>query len=73
MIHEMDAQEWAEALEIGYGFCRHCRELSGDGLEPDAEGVACDHCGRHDVVGLESALLEGLVEVTDQVNTTIYD
>lgn len=48
-----------EAVERAYsstdnpGFCRACG-AEADGVEPDAEGYECEHCGEHAVMGAET-------------------
>ena len=38
------------------GFCISCGE-EHEGIEPDAEGVECEHCGESKVYGAEQLLL----------------
>lgn len=39
------------------GVCRACGEIQSN-VEPDAEGYACECCGRHEVVGADIYLFE---------------
>jgi hypothetical protein len=39
------------------GICTACNEIAADGVEPDAEGYACDSCGAMAVCGAELFLL----------------
>lgn len=48
----MDAVESDEYI----GFCIACGE-EADGVEPDACGYECDHCGQSAVFGAEELLL----------------
>ena len=38
------------------GVCTNCLERQ-EGVEPDAEGYACESCGNNNVMGAEQALL----------------
>ena len=44
------------------GICLACGE-SAYGVEPDACGYWCEHCGSRQVYGLEEAVLAGKVEI----------
>ena len=48
------------------GLCRNCGEITESGCEPDADGILCECCGEHTVVGFEDALIEGLIVLTDE-------
>lgn len=52
--------------EIGNGYCINCQDIQYGGVEPDAEGYECEYCGRDTVMGLETALIVGLIEVSDE-------
>lgn len=48
----------------GWYYCTHCHDLGDDGLtEPDAEGYFCDLCQHRTRMGLENAVIAGLVDV----------
>ena len=48
------------------GLCRNCGEITESGCEPDADGVLCECCSEHAVVGFEDALIEGLIVLADE-------
>jgi hypothetical protein len=54
----IDLEEVAEAVaeDLDEGFCLACG-MSSCGVEPDAEGYRCGHCGRFEVYGAEQILL----------------
>lgn len=57
-------ERYEEAVEGHEGWCQSCLDFSGDSVEPDAEGYACETCeSSHSVCGTEQALIEGLIEV----------
>ena len=65
-IFKVSNEELTEMMfEGNYGICRKCGEFK-DGVEPDADGYKCDSCGSMSVVGLEFAVIEGIVEVEDE-------
>lgn len=61
---EMTEQDYYVASEDGEGYCTECNELTRSGVEPDARGYLCPACGCRTVMGLEDALVQGLVELT---------
>ena len=48
------------------GYCTDCDEVTvyGD-VEPDAEGRFCDECEQNTVMGVEQAMLKGLIDVQE--------
>ena len=53
-----DFQEHADSYD---GVCTECGEVTEGGVEPDAEGYECPSCGACAVMGMELALVSGLV------------
>lgn len=56
-----------EAVECDEGWCPCCTDWTAEMCEPDATDRKCENgdCGRSWVVGAETAMLMGLIEVTD--------
>jgi hypothetical protein len=55
-------KQYVEATESYGGFCTTCRKFTNsEGIEPDAEGCACDVCQNPTVMGAENALLLGYI------------
>ena len=55
-------------VENMVGVCLECH-AERDGTEPDAEDYHCDACGACAVIGLELALVSGLVDLTRHAST----
>lgn len=53
----------AECYDNG-GYCTECDEITTYGIEPDAQGCECEACGSQSVMGVEEALISGLIEVS---------
>lgn len=61
-IQYKPADDWLIYITEGdnaTGFCLACAEEI-DGIEPDAEGYTCPHCGEAKVYGAENLLERGL-------------
>lgn len=44
------------------GYCTSCDAITNiGGVEPDAEGYDCEECGNATVMGIENALIMGLL------------
>jgi hypothetical protein len=60
--------EWvvtkSELFESGLGICIECGSTQ-EGAEPDARNLLCEDCGKRSVYGIEEALLEGHVVITE--------
>ncbi len=62
----MSGDEYSEHRESYDGFCTGCDAVTvGGGVEPDARGYNCPVCGMNTVVGMEEALIDGLLEIED--------
>lgn len=46
------------------GICVDCGAIKEGGVEPDAECYPCDECGKDSVMGIENALLMGIITIT---------
>jgi hypothetical protein len=51
-----DAVERSHTSLDNPGFCIACG-ADADGVEPDARGYECEHCGAHKVYGAEELLM----------------
>jgi hypothetical protein len=62
---EFDTWEDCQVHSENYdGYCTHCREVTREGgTEPDATGYPCPDCGQNACVGMEFALISGLLDV----------
>lgn len=48
------------------GFCKACGDFDEyAGCEPDAENYLCPNCGENELMGLENAMIHGLVQTPD--------
>lgn len=63
--YRIDEETYMSHVENYDGVCKACGETTAGGVEPDATGYECFSCGALKVVGMEEALLEGFVEITD--------
>lgn len=61
----MTQSEFSDLANMHYGICANCKTLAEGGYEPDATGGECEVCGSQAVMGLENALIEGLIEIED--------
>lgn len=65
MVTKAFTKAEVKRLLKGYnGVCESCGCVKRGGVEPDATGYECKGCGENRVMGLEWALLVGVVEVT---------
>lgn len=49
------------------GFCSKCMGVSTEsGVEPDAKGYDCPVCETKSLMGMEEALLQGLIRITEE-------
>jgi len=61
-IATITEEQYREGNETGIGICRFCHAQQGC-VEPDAEGVKCEDCGKPGVAGLEQALVCGWLDI----------
>ena len=59
----MSESEFTENRECYNGICRKCRSIKDGGVEPDAENYRCEECGENAVMGIENALLTGIIAI----------
>lgn len=62
---EMSEEEYLEHCENSDGICTNCGEIRYSDTEPDAEGYPCEACEEAAVIGIENALIDGTIEVTE--------
>lgn len=62
--HLLSEEEYEQHTRDYDGLCLACTEIQDGGVEPDAEGYLCEACGEEQIMGLELALISGLVEIT---------
>ena len=60
---EMTEEDYLESVDAMEGFCTTCNDVSGLGVEGDAEGYHCDTCDTASVMGMENALMKGLLGI----------
>lgn len=65
-IFPITKDEYQEAVDSCSGICMACGEMRWSDTEPDAEEYPCDACGQNKVMGIENALLAGMIEFTDE-------
>lgn len=61
----MPEAEYHSLADQYLGMCLCCSEITGT-VEPDAEGYHCTYCGQMAVMGAEQALLEGIIELSEE-------
>jgi hypothetical protein len=61
----MTEQAFRQACDELMGWCRHCRDFTTFGCEPDARCYVCEVCGKRTVFGAEEALVMGLIDLDD--------
>lgn len=62
----MTEETYQTAVDEHKGYCTTCDALANEDVEPDAYNYECDDCGAEAVMGVESALTEGLVSIVDE-------
>lgn len=55
-----------EAQDDNAGYCSQCDEITNSEVEPDATNYECIECGSETVMGVETALVYGNIEITDE-------
>lgn len=67
---KMTTAQYHEACDENAGYCAQCDGLTVEsGVEPDASGYDCPGCPWKAVMGVEQALIEGRIEVSDDGTT----
>ena len=62
--------DYLDATDSYTGWCTNCKEFTRDCTEPDAEGYDCPECEKNTVIGAEDALLQGLIEFSEEEDET---
>lgn len=63
---KMTEEEYQHHRSNYSGLCLACGDINEGGIEPDAEGYACEYCDEEAVEGIENALQKGLIEITEE-------
>lgn len=61
-------EEYLSHCENSDGFCTNpkCHEITSGNTEPDAEDYECESCGENTVMGFESALMCGEIDISEE-------
>jgi hypothetical protein len=63
----MTVEEYESHQENYDGFCKICNEVTREGdTEPDADSYECPKCENHSCVGMQLALVVGLIVLDDE-------
>lgn len=62
---KMTMEEYREHCDSYDGICLACGEVKFGDCEPDAESYICPECSSDSVMGIELALIAGLIEIKD--------
>ena len=60
-IIKMTEDEYRDASRDMMGLCLECKALTRSHTEPDAEHYDCPKCGKNSVVGMDTALIDGII------------
>lgn len=63
---EVSYDEYVDAREGYTGWCVECKEFTRDCTEPDAIDLPCEVCNNDSVLGAETALIMGIIEVDEK-------
>jgi predicted RNA-binding Zn-ribbon protein involved in translation (DUF1610 family) len=61
-VFPMTEQTYKELCDNYGGACLACGQLVHEGIEPDARGYKCPHCGMHQVYGAEELMIEEKID-----------
>lgn len=61
---KMTEDEYRQGNDAYEGVCLACGATRGS-CEPDARNYRCEACDQHQVMGLEWAMISGLIEITE--------
>ena len=57
-------EDYRDACNGHDGYCTECKGITRYGMtEPDAENYPCDECDENTAMGVEQAMIMGLIEV----------
>ena len=63
---QLTTAEYHNARDLMLGYCPQCDQLTGEmSHEPDAEGYLCEHCDENTSMGIDNALVEEHLDITD--------
>jgi len=62
MSRKIPLEEIEEAIEDNRGYCTNCEDFTNFNVEPDAENYECEECGENTVIGVEQAILLGILQ-----------
>ena len=49
------------------GYCESCKQIGREcSTEPDAEGYECEICGENACMGMENAMIFGLIDIIEE-------
>ena len=65
-ILRITESEYLYHVDNNNGVCLGCGSITDGGVEPDATNYLCEYCNRHEVCGMEEALLSGYIEFTEE-------
>lgn len=64
-MSRMTPVDYRFARDSYAGFCTECKKITNEeGVEPDAENYECEECGSPAVIGVENALIQGLIDAS---------
>lgn len=47
------------------GYCTECQAVTTEEVDPDSEDQECQECGSETCVGIDQALVLGLIQIVD--------
>lgn len=65
---KLTVNQYMSAQDNYEGYCTSCDLLTRDSTEPDAENYNCPECEEHTVMGVDNALMMGLIEIDDEAD-----
>ena len=62
---KLSMTEYREHSNSYDGYCTACKDITRYGCtEPDAENYPCEECDENTAMGIEQAMIHGLIQVT---------
>jgi hypothetical protein len=62
-MKRISEERYHEVADSYEGFCTSCQDFTRECTEPDAEDYDCPVCEENSVVGVELALMMGLIDI----------
>lgn len=62
----MTQEQCQEAQDDNAGYCSQCDSLTNTEVEPETNNEECVECGSDTVMGVETALVYGNIEISDE-------